>query len=382
MPIKHDDGRNLAKAPRDKYIEDLKKYTKCQLFELRDRQKKLLANKFVFGIHSIRCEFQTKIFICRSWLSKLPDKGKQIQSLSDRIVKEIEARNEIDQAAALFSELNIVEKGVKAVNNMEWNGGNVDGNQIVVAADTLDSDDDEDTNIDPLKIIAQSREIKLVKIEKPIESLITEADLEEIKSMKAANDTMNGESSTNSDTKNEPENNLDTTSGSVDFDPHAMYLMKMDESFTEKSKSIKKFLPFKTTKSDVHNVERERNRKYGPHWEVTAATPPNLRNNSVQMLSLHESIEMERQHKEKLREHIEKQAEERLEMRKKIIADNISLLPPGSSSLDPNAFFRSYRQREDKYNELEESEDDVYSENSYDGDEPESHGVSVVVCDH
>lgn len=267
---------------------------------------------------------------------------------------------------------------------MEWNGGKVDGDQIVVAADTLDSDDDADANIEPLKIIAQSRETKLVKIEKPIESLITEADLEDIESMRATNDTMNGESSTNNDTKNEPENNFNTTSGSVDFDPHAVYIMKMDESFIVKSKSIKKFLPFKTTKSDVHNVERERNRKYGPHWEVTAATPPNLRNNPVQMLSLHESIEMERQHKEKVREHIEKQAEERLEMRRKIIADNILLLPPGSSSLDPNAFFQTYRQREDKYNEfeLEESEDDVYSENNYEGDEPESHGVSVVVCDH
>lgn len=52
MPIRNDDGQNLAKAPKDKYIEDLKKYTKGQLFELRDRQKKLLANKFVFGMQS------------------------------------------------------------------------------------------------------------------------------------------------------------------------------------------------------------------------------------------------------------------------------------------------------------------------------------------
>lgn len=50
MPIQNDDKQNLAKAPRDKYIEHLKKYTKSQLFELRDRQKKLLTNKFVFGI--------------------------------------------------------------------------------------------------------------------------------------------------------------------------------------------------------------------------------------------------------------------------------------------------------------------------------------------
>lgn len=335
-------------------------------------------------ILSIRCRIQI-LNIFRSWLLKLADKGERIQSLHDRIVKEIEERNEIDQAAKLFSELNIVEKGVKAVTNMEWNGGKVDSNRIVIAADTLDSDDDddEDATIDPLKIIAQCRETKLVKIEKPIESLITDADLMDIKSMKAENETMNGESSTRNDTKIDTENNLNTTSGCVDLDPHAVYIMKKDESVTEKSKSKKKFLPFKTTKSDVHNVEREKNRKYGPHWEVTAATPAHLRNNAVQMLSLHESIEIERQHKEKLREQIEKQAEQRLESRKKIIAENISFLPSGSSMLDPNAFFQSYRQREEKYNEVEDSEDEVYSENSDDGEEPESHaiGASVVLCD-
>lgn len=320
----------------------------------------------------------------RNWLSKLPDKGERIESLYDRIVKEIEARNEIDQAAELFSELNIVEKGVKAVTNMEWIGGKVVGDQIIVAADTLDSDDDEDATIDPLKIIAQSREIKLVKIEKPIESLITDADLGDINSMKAENAAKDGESSARSiNTQREPENNLNKASDSIDFDPHAVYIMKKDESFTEKSKNTKKFMPFKTTKSDVHSVEREKNRKYGPHWEVTAATPPNLRNNPVQMLSLQESIEMERQHKEKLREQIEKQAEERLAARKKIIAANISLLPPGSSMIDPNAFFQSYRQREDKFNELEESEDEVYFDNNDndDGEEADSHGISVVVCD-
>lgn len=52
MPIINDDNRNLPKAPRDTYIEVLKKYTKGQLFELRDRQNKLLANKFVFAMPS------------------------------------------------------------------------------------------------------------------------------------------------------------------------------------------------------------------------------------------------------------------------------------------------------------------------------------------
>lgn len=36
---------NLAVATRDKYIEDLSKYTKGQLLEMKERQIKLLLNK-------------------------------------------------------------------------------------------------------------------------------------------------------------------------------------------------------------------------------------------------------------------------------------------------------------------------------------------------
>lgn len=38
-------SENLSTAPKDKYIEDLKKYTKGQLLELKERQAKLLSNK-------------------------------------------------------------------------------------------------------------------------------------------------------------------------------------------------------------------------------------------------------------------------------------------------------------------------------------------------
>lgn len=44
MPIKSDNN-SLSKAVKDKYIDELSKYTKGQLLELRDRQLKLLANK-------------------------------------------------------------------------------------------------------------------------------------------------------------------------------------------------------------------------------------------------------------------------------------------------------------------------------------------------
>lgn len=320
---------------------------------------------------------------CRFRLLKLPDKGERIQKLHDNIVNEINSRNEIDRAAALFSELNIVEKGVKAVTQMEWNGGKLKGDQVLVAAETLDSDDDENGEFDPLKIIAQSRETKLVKVTKPPKSLITEADLQDIKSIEEANKnnkSKNCEKSTSITTESD-ETDANKTSDSIELEPHAYNVMKKDKAFDENAIIKEKFLPFRTTTSDAHSVVKEKQRKHGKYWEITAATPPSLRNNAAKLISLQESIDMERQHKEKLREQIEKQAGERLETRKKIIADNISLLPSGSTLLDPNAFFQSYQQRESHFDENDDSNEDALSEDSYDGEEPDSQGISVVIND-
>lgn len=326
----------------------------------------------------------------RSRLSKLPDKGERIQKLYENIITEITARSEIDQAAKLFSELNIVEKGVKAVTHMEWSGGKMNGDQLIVAADTLDSDDNDeiDGNADPLKIIAQSRQTKLVKVVKPPPSLITEADLQDIKSIEAENQAkkmenrQNGAEETSTKTETNESDANKSVETSIELEPHAINMMKKDKAFDEQCEMPKKFLPFRTTKSDVHNVEKEKQRKHGKHWEVTAATPPTMRNNAVKLIPLHESIETERQHKEKLREQMEKQAEERLAMRQKIVTENISLLPPGSSLMDPNSFFQSYRQRDESAeNDDDESEheNESFSENSDDGEEPDTHGISVVI---
>lgn len=342
-------------------------------------------------MHSSHCfGFNNSLYrqFFRSRLLKLPDKGERIQKLYENILNELNARNEIEQAAQLFSELNIVEKGVKTVTHMEWSGGKVNDGQLIVAADTLDSDDDNVDGIsDPLKIIAQSRETKLVKVVKPPPSLITEADLQDIKSMEAENQAKkceNGQRAEATSTQakaNESDANK-SVDASIELEPHAIYMMKKDKAFDEKCESAKqKFLPFRTTKSDVHNVEKEKLRKHGKHWEVTAATPPTMRNNSVKMIPLHESIETERQHKEKLREQIEKQAEERLAMRQKIISENIALLPSGSAHMDPNSFFQSYRQRHENAGNDDESdnEHESFSDNSDDGEEPDTHGVLVVV---
>lgn len=44
MPTKSD-ANNMPMAVKDKYIENLSKYTKPQLLEIKERQMKLLSNK-------------------------------------------------------------------------------------------------------------------------------------------------------------------------------------------------------------------------------------------------------------------------------------------------------------------------------------------------
>lgn len=281
-------------------------------------------------------------------MDKLADKGARIQSLYDRLLVEIELRNEMNQAAAIFSDLNIAEKGLKIVTQMEWNGGKVYAHEEFA---TVDSDDDDDATDDPLKLIAQSRShTKIIKIEKPAASLVTAADLEEIKSF------------------------------SVDqLDPHALYMCEKDRNFDEIAiGQKKKFFAHKTTKSDVHSIANEKSRVNGKNWEVTAATPPILRNNEAKLLTLKESIEIERKHKDELKQLQQTQASERLKIRQKIISENISLLPDGIDLTDPNKLFQSYRE---KGLTDDESDNDSFSENSDNGEEPYVGGVTISAYD-
>lgn len=313
----------------------------------------------------------TNPFLFRSFLHKLPDKGARIQSLYDKICVEIQARDGIECAAAMFSELNIVEKGEKVLTHMEWTGQKQNFDQIIVAADTIDSDDEVDS-VDPLKIIAQSRDTKLVKIEKPAESLITEADLADIESLNKSTNS-SGEISANTSTN---------TASSIELDPRVINIFKKEECKQHIVQQKEKFLPFRTTTSGVHNVDREKSRVVHKNWVNSSATPPVIRNEAVKMISLQESIETERLQKQKLRNELEKQAIERLEARRKIIGENLSLLPAGSEMCDPNLFFQSYQQREDKFKEDEDDEDSLSEHSALDEeeeDEQDGHGVSVII---
>lgn len=270
-----------------------------------------------------------------------------------RVEEEINSRDNINKAAEMFSDLNVVEKGLKKMTEMEWTGGKTSTTETIVNSDN----DDDEQNVDPLKIIAQNRNIvKMVQVIKPEPSLITPADIEDIKSFEKEKENENGNESISS-------------TNSIILEPHALYICTMDKS-AEKNKK-EKFLPHKTTTSNVHSIEKEKSRIEPANFENTAATPPKLRNNATKLLSLQDAFEIEQKQKAELKQMLEKQAVERLEARKKLVADNLSLLPPGSSMLDPNEFFGNYR-TSNGYDS-----DSSYSENSYNGEDPETGGIIV-----
>lgn len=152
------------------------------------------------------------------------------------------------------------------MTNLEWTG-ELQKSQV---DDDVQVELDEDET-DPLKILAQSRaKQKIVKVEKPEESLITAEDLKDIERIKSLN--------------------LSTDSTqSTQLDPHATYLMeKEDHPDIHRTK----FKPYQTTTSNVHDPQKEI-KKVFKYSEITAATPPLLRHPGTKMLSLHDSLELQ-----------------------------------------------------------------------------------------
>lgn len=88
----------------------------------------------------------------RNFISKLPDKGKKIASFRDKLLKELEYRNEVETAANLLSQFNIASIGKAAMTKLEWTGkSNNKNDENTTKIVELDSDDEKD----PLKILAQ-----------------------------------------------------------------------------------------------------------------------------------------------------------------------------------------------------------------------------------
>lgn len=246
------------------YIDDLGKKRKFELEELLERQIKILANK--------------------KFISNLPDKGEKIIKFRDKILKELEHKNEVEKAANSLSRLNIASEGKAAMSKLEWTGKYDDKNgESTTEMIELDSDDEEN----PLKILAQPtgsgvHKKKIIHLA-PDESLIKPEDIIEIESFKT--------------------NPLDVE--------HVKYIVDKVEKSQETSKK-ESFRPYKTTKSNVHDPMKEKQRKLHKNWEVTAATPPLIVHEAAKILSLNESLILQKKQTEKLQKIQAKHAADRL----------------------------------------------------------------------
>lgn len=271
--------------------------------------------------------------IFRAFISKLSDKGKKITSFRDKLLEELKHRNEVEDAANLLSRLNLASEGKAAMNELEWTGEYNETKNTVKVVE-LDSDDEED----PLKILAQPtgsgvHKKKVIHLP-PEESLIKPEDLAEIESFKA-----------------QP-------------DEHVSYIVSKIEKPPEENTSKKgSFKPYKTTKSNVHDPEKEKQRKYNKHWEVTAATPPLIVHGAVKVINLNESLKLQKEQAEKLQEIQSKHAAERL-------AEQLGL----HNSLPQN--LSNYRVQDEKESDSSASENE--DENEVDDDEDNDKRGTVV----
>ncbi|CAD6995825.1 DNA-directed RNA polymerase II subunit GRINL1A isoform X1 [Ceratitis capitata] len=382
-------NRIPAVAPtikQDNSVKDLRKLTRLELLDLKERQSKLLANK--------------------SNLKRLPDKGKRIQDLYEKVITELDRRSNIDEAASMFSELNIVSKGEDVLNSLEWNGNVNNINDGESIEDVLDSDDEEE--LDPLRVIAQrTMHERRTKVLEPESKLITEADLAEIESFKSEiRNSVAGEGSAvceskeidkvvdvhvveidiseklpkikskiqsiaekplSSKSSSISEDSRSSTPAQLDVEQHVRYLVEKTEQQVVPQRE--KYKPYKTTLTDVHNPSKERIRKKGKHWEVTAATPPFIQHSGAKMLTLLDSVELQSNYLTKIKELQEKQAEERLAARLARLGHR-GLELPTENELKSSAAFNTYRtpvvhiEGEAKFNEDDEVHDPLDEEKS------------------
>lgn len=315
----------LPPLKSDHYIQDLTKLDQITLLDIKTREEKLLSR-----IPN---------------LNKLPDKGQRIKDFYQKVCKELERRSDINDAAEKFSEMNITSKGEKKLINMEWNGKfSADPTN-----DVIDSDDEAE--LDPLKVIAQHsmHEKKIITVETE-ESLITAKDLEEIESFKDERAELIVDAEVVSIDVAEKLDKIksllidDKSKKSVargqEEDPHLQYLVGIG---VDRAPIKEKFKPYKTTISNVHDPEKEKLRKKGKNWENTAATPPLIQHGAAKMLSLTDSVEIQKSYLEKLRVLQEKQAAERLAAKIKRAGDNAIQLPSDAVRKD-NPMFNTYRE--------------------------------------
>ncbi|XP_037956519.1 uncharacterized protein LOC119686119 [Teleopsis dalmanni] len=319
-------------------LKNINNLTDLELRDTKSRLEKLLESK-------IR-------------LSKLPDKGNRVQTTYKRVLSELKRREEVQEAATMFSKLNIAKIGKAALSNLEWNG-NISELQNNTFQVVLDSDDEEE--IDPLRLLAQKKMHRITKVLPPEPSLITEEDIQEIKKTQhTSRHDENAKSNVNNNEYNNvliynqiKEENLQSKieidhveeSASADssnlewIDEHVKYIVNKENQIVQQRE---KFKPYKTTVSNVHDPEKERIRKKHQHWEVTAATPPLIQHKAAQKLTLTDSCELQIQIMKRIKESQEKYAQERLAAKLERL-QNMKINIPDAEELKKMSSFTTYR---------------------------------------
>lgn len=80
---------------------------------------------------------------------------------------------------------------------------------------------------------------------------------------------------------------------------HVKYIVDKVEKTQETNKK-EPFRPYKTTKSNVHDPVKEKQRKRHKYWEVTAATPPLIVHGALKVVNLNESLRLQKEQVQKL----------------------------------------------------------------------------------
>lgn len=188
-------------------------------------------------------------------------------------------REDIEKTCELFSGLKIGKSSVS--DELEWTGKY---SQTSHETRSLDSDDESDEDRNPLKIIATQSGVgtykKQYKIEEPDESLIKLEDLKDIEC--SVNNGIEG--------------------SEQDGDAYVKRLCDKFEKRKEKQKEP--FRPYRLAKENCDGQSPDSlqvKKPLGPHWEVTAATPPQPIYGDVKLISLQESFLLQKVQSTKLK---------------------------------------------------------------------------------
>ena len=97
-----------------------------------------------------------------------------------------------------------------------------------------------------------------------------------------------------------PEDLAEIESFKIKASDHIAYIVnKIENSSENKIEKKEPFKPYKTTKTNIHDPEKEKQRKQNKNWEVTAATPPLIVHGAAKVINLNESLQLQKEQADK-----------------------------------------------------------------------------------